>query len=131
MAKSAELEKLTGMASRFGAFVAERYPFALADALDAFEKATGGRELRAEAAIEPARPALQRELSKRLQARHLPDGLPETTPRTTAAARIAQAHRELLEACDAFLRRAAIQAALTPEERLEMLRGMLLTRATD
>jgi 2-oxoisovalerate dehydrogenase E1 component len=131
MAKSAELEKLTGMASRFGAFVAERYPFALADALDAFEKATGGRELRAEAAIETARPALQRELSKRLQARHLPDGLPETTPRTTAAARIAQAHRELLEACDAFLRRAAIQASLTPEERLEMLRGMLLTRATD
>ena len=29
MAKPAELEKLTGVASRFGAFVAERYPFAL------------------------------------------------------------------------------------------------------
>ena len=37
MAKPAELEKLTGLASRFGAFVAERHPFALADALDAFE----------------------------------------------------------------------------------------------
>ena len=72
MAKPAELEKLTGLASRFGAFVAERHPFALADALDAFETATGGREPRDEAAIEAARPALQRELKKRLQARALP-----------------------------------------------------------
>ena len=36
MAQPAELEKLTGLASRFGAFVAERHPFALGDALDAF-----------------------------------------------------------------------------------------------
>ena len=42
MAKPAELEKLTGLASRFGAFVAERHPFALADALDALDAATGG-----------------------------------------------------------------------------------------
>ena len=28
---------LTGVASRFGAFVAERHPFALDEALDAFE----------------------------------------------------------------------------------------------
>ena len=39
MAKPAELEKLTGLASRFGAFVAETHPFALSDALEAFEKA--------------------------------------------------------------------------------------------
>ena len=42
MAKPAELEKLTGIASRFGAFVAERHPFALADALDALDAAAGG-----------------------------------------------------------------------------------------
>ena len=42
MAKPAELEKLTGLASRFGAFVAERHPFALTDALEAFDKAAGG-----------------------------------------------------------------------------------------
>jgi 2-oxoisovalerate dehydrogenase E1 component len=131
MAKPAELEKLTGLASRFGAFVTERHPFALADALDAFEKATGGRELRDEAAIDAARPALQRELKKRLQARALPEGLPDTTPRTSAAARMDQAHAELLDAVDGFLRRAAIAASLTREERLEILRGMLLTRATD
>ena len=34
MSKPVELEKLTGLASRFGAFVAERHPFALDDALD-------------------------------------------------------------------------------------------------
>ena len=131
MAKPAELEKLTGLASRFGAFVAERHPFALADALDAFEKAAGGGELKDEAAIEAVRPALQRELKKRLQSHQVPDGLPDTTPRTTAAARVGQAHAELLDACDGFLRRAAIAASLTREERLEILRGMLLTRATD
>jgi 2-oxoisovalerate dehydrogenase E1 component len=131
MAKPAELEKLTGVASRFAAFVAERHPFALADALDAFDKAAGGRELRGEQAIEAARPALQRELKKRLLARALPAGLPDTTPRTAAAARLEQAHVELLDAADGFLRRCAIAASLTSEERIEILRGMVLTRATD
>ncbi|MBI3491922.1 MAG: hypothetical protein HY047_09095, partial [Acidobacteria bacterium] len=57
--------------------------------------------------------------------------LPDTTPRTSAAMRIEQAHAELLDACDGFLRRAAISASLTRDERLEILRGMVLTRATD
>jgi 2-oxoisovalerate dehydrogenase E1 component len=38
---------------------------------------------------------------------------------------------ELLEACDGFLWRAAIRASLTADERREILRGMVLTRATD
>src|SRR3954453_15658195 len=131
MAKPAGLEKLTGLASRFGAFVAERHPFALTDALEAFEKATGGREPTGEGGIDAIRPALQRELKKRLQSRQLPHGLAETTPRTSAAARVAQAHEELLGAVDGFARRAAIAASLTRDEKLEMLRGMVLTRATD
>src|SRR4051812_30024241 len=131
MAKPAGLEKLTGLASRFGAFVAERHPFALTDALEAFEKATGGREPTGEGGIDAIRPALQRELKKRLQSRQLPHGLAETTPRTSAAARVAQAHEELLDAVDGFVRRAAIAASLTRDEKLEMLRGMVLTRATD
>src|SRR5206468_514745 len=124
MAKSADLQKLTGLASRFGAFVAERHPFAVNDALEAFEKAAGGREPTKEAAIDAIRPALQRELKKRLQAHALPHGLAEATPRTTAAARIRQAHAELLDAVDGFLRRAAIAASLTRDERVEILRGM-------
>ena len=131
MPKPAALEKLTGLASRLGAFVAERHPFALADALEAFEKATGGKALQGEKAIESARPAVRRELKKRLQSRALPHGLPDTTPRTTAAARVDQAQAELLDAVDGFLRRAAITASLTRDERIEILRGMVLTRATD
>src|SRR5439155_9459960 len=131
MAKPVELEKLTGLASRFGAFVAERHPFALAQALDAFESAAGGREPRDEAGIDALRAAVVRELTKRLAARPVPEGLPETSPRTTAAARLNQAHATLVDECDGFLRRAAIAASLTREERVEILRGMILTRATD
>src|SRR3954470_6729348 len=131
MAKPAALEKLPGLASRFGAFIAERHPLALADALDAFEKATGGREPAGEKAIEAVGQTLQHELKRRLLSRAIPHGLPDTTPRTTAAARVNQAYAELLDAADGFLRRAAITASLTDEERLEMLRGMVLTRATD
>ena len=103
MAKPAELEKLTGLASRFGAFVAERHPFALSDALDAFETATGRRDLRDEAAIEAARPALRLELTKRLQSRVVPEGLLDATPRTTAAARVGQAQVRRHNAQHAFL----------------------------
>jgi 2-oxoisovalerate dehydrogenase E1 component len=131
MAKPAELEKLTGLASRFGAFVAERHPFALAEALEIWETVTGGRDPRDEAGVDALRAAFRREMTRRLQGRPLPQGLPDTTPRTSAAARMEQAHAELLDACDGFLRRAAIEASLTREERLEMLRGMILTRATD
>ena len=49
----------------------------------------------------------------------------------SAAERFEQAVDDIVEACDGFLRRAAIRASLTPEERLEILRGMLMTRATD
>ena len=131
MANPVELEKLTGLASRFGAFVAEQHPFALADVLEVFETITGGRGPRGEAGIDALRAAFRRELARRLEARPLPQGLPDATPRTSAAARMGQAHAELLDAGDGFLRRAAIEASLTREERLEMLRGMVLTRATD
>src|SRR6185295_2871202 len=131
MANPVELEKLIGLASRFGAFVAERHPFALADALEALETVTGGREPRDEAGLDALRETFRRELARRLQARPLPEGLPDATPRTSAAARIEQARVELLDACDGFLRRMAIEASLTREERLEILRGMVLTRATD
>ena len=131
MAKPAELQRLTGLASRFGAFVAERHPLALADAIDAFDAAARSRDPRTEPEIEALRQPLQRELAKRLDARPLPDGLAETTPRVAARDRVAEARVDILRACDGFLRRAAIEASLTREERIEILRGMLLTRATD
>src|SRR5262245_58500351 len=131
MANPAELDKLTGIASRFGAFVAERHPFALADALDALEAASGGREPKDEAAIDALRSAFHRELTRRLQLRAIPPGLSETTPRISAETRLAQANAQLADDCDGFLRRAALEASLTRAERIEILRGMMLTRATD
>src|SRR5690348_3170632 len=127
MANRADLDKLTGLARAFGAFVAERHPLALADAIDAFEQAAGARALRGEAAIESVRPAFARELGRRLHARPIPEGLDEPTPRTAAAARLAQAYAQIVEDCDGFLRRAAIEASLTRDERVEILRGMCLT----
>ncbi len=103
----------------------------MADALEAFETVCGGRDPNDEAAVEAVRRAFHRELSRRLQHRPLPQGLPDTTPRTSAETRLGQARAQLLDDCDGFLRRAAIQASLTREERIEILRGMLLTRATD
>lgn len=125
------IDKLTGLGSRFGAFVAERYPFALGLAIEALETAAGGREPHDEASIEALRPSVRRELSRRIDAEPVPPGVDETTPRTTAVQRIAQAREELVDACDGFLRRAAIRASLTRDERREILSGMLLTRATD
>src|SRR5262245_19121367 len=104
----ADVEKLTGIARRFGAFVAERHPFALADALDALESTSGGREPKDDAAIDGLRPAFHRELTRRLQLRTVPHGLGDTTPRVTAETRIAEAHAQLLDDCDGFLRRAAL-----------------------
>src|SRR5262245_5147278 len=66
-----ELQKLTALASRSGAFVAERHPFALAEALDAFETVTPGGGPRGEAAIDALRPAFRRELARRLELREL------------------------------------------------------------
>jgi 2-oxoisovalerate dehydrogenase E1 component len=110
-----------------GAFVLERYPFAHAAALSAFE-AVNGAAADDPDSIDALRVPFSSELRRRLQ--HPPD-LPEPTPRVSAASRWCSAVEELLEACDGFLRRAAIQASLTAGERREILRGMVLTRATD
>ena len=96
-----------------------------------FEAVTNGRQPVGEAAIEAIRPLFRRELSSRLHATSLAEGLAETTPRVTADTRLAQAREQLLDDCDGFLRRAAIEASLTAGERREILRGMILTRATD
>src|SRR5207253_436910 len=57
--------------------------------------------------------------------------IPETTPGISANERLQQAVREVVEACRGFFRREQIVDSFTAEEKREMLRGMILTRALD
>ncbi len=120
----------TTLAARFGAFVAEQFPFALGPALEAFRTVIPGDPGRDAAAIEAIRRPLAEAL-RRAFAGSPPEGIADTTPRVSAAERLDGAREDLLDACDGFLRREAIAASLTRDERLEILRGMVLTRATD
>lgn len=133
-AETAAAAPRPGLAERLAAFVAERHPFALDAVRAAFEAvqqevngAAAGRPSsdQIEALRGPMRTAVRRRLPGAT------DGLPETTPGISAAERLGEAASELVEACDGFLRREAIAASLTVEEKREMLRGMVLTRATD
>jgi 2-oxoisovalerate dehydrogenase E1 component len=116
------------LARRFGAFVTERFPFALTSAREAFD-AAGGHAARDAESIDKLRAPFGVELRTRF--REPPDDFGETTPGVDAASRFAAAVDELADACDGFLRRAALRASLTADERREILRGMVLTRATD
>ena len=115
----------------FGEFALERFPFAAAAAIAALESVipAGGQRLDAQA-IDDLRVPFSAALEQRLS-HLLPAGLGDTTPRVVAGQRFAQAVEEIRDACDGFLRRAAIKASLDAGERREILRGMLLTRATD
>ncbi|MDO8678790.1 MAG: thiamine pyrophosphate-dependent enzyme [Acidobacteriota bacterium] len=133
MSRTVDVSRLSGLASRFGAFVAERYPFALGVALEAFEKSgVGAIKARDAVKLDLARVPFRRALASVLYAQvTAPEGIAETTPGTSAVKRLEQARAELVEACDGFLRRAAIEASLTKAERREILKGMCLTRSVD
>ena len=130
MPKSVPVAAIAGIAGRLAAFVLERYPFALAAVQAALEPAGALRVSERDAsAIDALRPRMRQELSKRVTLDEVE--LPDTTPGISAAKRFDAARDELLDGCDGFLRREAIAASLTPEERREILRGMILTRAVD
>jgi 2-oxoisovalerate dehydrogenase E1 component len=118
------------LSQRLASFVAERQPFALRPVLAALEavvKRDPGRDAQAIDSLRtPFLEALGREL-----AGAPPENLPETTPGVSVEERLHHARRQLQQICDGFWRRESIRASLTKEERLEILRGMLLTRATD
>src|SRR5262245_48640649 len=129
MAKSADVRKLTGIEKRFGAFVAERHPLVLGEAIEAFKAVTRGGVPSDEHGLEALRPAFRQEFGRRLHRKAIPPDLPDPTPRTSIETRLTQAYDEVLDGCDGFFSRAAIEASLTPDERREILRGMMLTRA--
>ncbi len=84
--------------------------------------------MKLDAARTPMRRALAKALYEHVTA---PEGIAETTPGTSALKRLEQARAEVVDACDGFLRRAAIEASLTKDERREILKGMCLTRSVD
>ena len=114
-ASSGTSRTATASAARLAAFVVERFPFAIA-------------------AIQRALDASPRDLRTEIQ-RQLRDidvaDLPETTPGVAAQERWNAAVTELLDAVDGFLAREAIAASLTKDEKLEMMRGMVLMRALE
>jgi 2-oxoisovalerate dehydrogenase E1 component len=116
------------VASRFNAFVLERYPFAAAAAAAALH-AIGPLDLTTDGGFDRLRAELPQSLRRTLEAPA--SDLPDTTPAVPAGARWSAAVDDLIDACDGFLHRAAIEASLTRDERREIFRGMALTRATD
>jgi TPP-dependent pyruvate/acetoin dehydrogenase alpha subunit len=120
------------MRERLAAFVTERFPFALNRVLEILEPELGRpsrRKLGAKA-ITALRAAVRARLEQGLVLR-APDHTPETTPGVAAAARLRQAQQGITDSIDGFFHREAIAASFTPDERLELLRGMVLTRAID
>ena len=128
--------------ARFASFVAERHPLALRPAVTALDMATGGHAVDESdaAAIDALREPLERILVQTLAdflapdasaAQKLQGAVPETTPGVSVSERLHGAVAEVVDACNGFLRREAITASLTADEKREMLRGMILTRATD
>ena len=112
----------SGLAERLCAFVLDRFPFAVEPVRAALRTVPNLTP----AAAARFRAALEKDLST-IDVRDLPDA----SPRVTATARLEEARRQLLDACDGFLAREAIESSLTAEERREILRGMVLTRAVD
>ena len=121
------------LAERLCAFVLDRFPFALDEVRAALRSARAGGGAGSASQSESrerTRQSFRTALEKQLQRVDVHD-LPETSPGVAADLRAAQARQELLDACDGFFVREAITASLTADERREILRGMVLTRAVD
>ena len=121
----------TQLLGRFAAFVAERHPFVLRPALAALEQVTGDDLGDIDALREPLRRALEPALGEALAPTTEVGDVPDATPGVPVSERLHLAVREVLDSCDGFLRREAIARSITHDEKREMLRGMILTRAVD
>jgi len=118
------------LAARFTAFAIEQFPEGFEVLRSAFESvarsARGDRPEDLEALRAPLASALRRLLPARA-----PRSTPESSPGVDASHRLAAAIERVVDACDGFLAREALAASLSDGEKLEILRGMLLTRAVD
>ena len=114
---------------RFLAFITERQPFAAAFAASVWDRVVK-KDPQSSDDVEKLRVPFARALRSATAWPKLTAGI-ETTPAVTARERLALAEDEIAALCDGFFRREAIERSLTTDERLEILRGMILTRAVD
>jgi 2-oxoisovalerate dehydrogenase E1 component len=117
-------------AGRLRAFAAERFTFALPIVERAIDPVARLPSRPAPTELEDAARSFRAGLAAELRQLDAA-GVPDSSPGVSASTRLEQACAELLDACDGFLAREIIAASITPGERLEILRGMLLTRALD
>ena len=115
---------------RFLAFVAEQHPYALGLVTTAFDRVTARTPVDDAGGPEALRAPLTKAIATSSKWPKLDAGI-ESTPGVAVEVRLQQASDALVAACDGFLRREAIAASLTSDERRELLRGMVLTRALD
>jgi 2-oxoisovalerate dehydrogenase E1 component len=117
------------LAARLRTFVAERDPFALPVVSAALDR------LKPKGATTPdAIDRLRAPMAEAIRAAvawPAPPRFTETTPGVRVEARLGQGVESLVDLVDGFLAREAVGASLTDAERLEILRGMILTRAVD
>ena len=130
MSKRSKNNTTDALAARLAAFVAERFPLSLNDILVAIEPLLAERGADDEASIDALRGGVRRALVGKLT-REAPPGIPETSPGVSAEARMRDEVELIADALDGFFRREAIRASFSDEEKLSLLRGMCLTRATD
>jgi 2-oxoisovalerate dehydrogenase E1 component len=118
------------LGARLLAFATERFPNAaggLAEALEpVFAACSGADETAIDALRDPARIAILQRFGAAA-----PAEIFETSPAVRADERLATETRRIADEVDGFLRREAIRASLSKDEKRHLLRGMCLTRATD
>ncbi|MFN8548666.1 MAG: thiamine pyrophosphate-dependent enzyme [Candidatus Eisenbacteria bacterium] len=119
--------------ARFASFVAEHLPHLLARARGAWDGALPVNSWNAESEVD----AFARRLSDRMLAPTSDeiaagfDSSLEATPRVSVAERLRHFEQQARDAIQGFVRREQLRSTFTREERREVLRGMLLTRALD
>ena len=122
---------------RYAAFIAERFPFALPLALEAFRQTLdgiGGDPGRSPEAIgslvDGLTPRLRNALERSLESEES-IARSQASPTVPVGERLRQEIDRIIGESADFLRREAIAASLSDSERREILRGMVLTRAID
>ncbi len=116
---------------RFGAFAQEHFPFLAQQLEGALEEVLEGSKILNSQGIEDLADPLGEELRRRLAPLRPLRNAEETSPGVSAEKRWSEAEAALSAALRGFFRRESLRASITPEEKREMLRGMLLTRAMD